>query len=682
MRTRTILALAVALTAPGCFALTFDVENELVEAETVPGETTTVALASATHDPVTDALTFVVRDDTTRRSEQVDRYEEDRSWTVEYMSLTDHLWTETDSDAALFLLIITPVTLAVDLMLPLGSLIVAPFRVAFGDLGESTTRTPHEAVEQRPWTPLELYDPTTGARAPVVDGTRAGDLALLGFRSTALTAIGPDGQERPLALPASVAPVLEEVAEGWDRAAEELRVRVPLGASLAEAARRAPDGAWLQLEAGDYPLESTLFLHGRRLTLAGRGAGATRLLARSLALNLSGTANEVTLRGLTVQLDGSSASDAVRVTGGATTLVGCAISGAAYEELPPPPPEPAKPGEPPPPPQGKSYRGGVGLAGTGEGLTTLRACRLAGNGTAGVMARDLHQLRVLGCAFDGGALEAISFRGDSKDNLVSGCTVRGPNHAIVVSGQTAAEVQRSDLSAPNAGILTNGEAALTASDNTIHGCGTGISIEGKSTAALWRNACDGNRTGILIGTEGTHAVVRENRCTGSAANGISLQAQASAEVRGNTCARNLTGVLVSGTSQGAVSDNVLEANETGLAFQDHGAAAATGNKLRENTLMGLQISGQSSPVVSGNEIRSNRRGGVILQGDAGTSPTLTDNDICDNAGNGVQVGAGLAPTITRNRIANNSGAGVIGAPGVTYTAPFNTFTNNGDQRGY
>lgn len=680
MQARTILALAVALATQGCVGLTYDIEKELESTRWEPGETTTAEVANATHDADTDALTFDVRDQTTRKSERIDHWEEYRSWDVRYMSLTDHLWKETDDGAAL--LIATPITLAVDIVLPVASLIVAPFRVAFGASPvEWDTRTPEVKVEQRPWTPLELYDPTTGARAPVVNGTRAGDLALNGFRAAALTAIGPEGQERPLTLPPSVAQVFSEVAAGWDRAREELRIRVPLAASLDQALRAAPDGAWLQLEAGDYQLPSTIYLYGKRLTIAGRGAGATRLHARGLAFSLGAARNEVTLRGLTIQLDGSTVSDAVHTSSGHTRLIGCAITGARFEEVPPPPPAPVKPGEPAPPPPGKSYRGGVGLVGDGDGQTTLRACHIGGNGTAGAMARDLHRLRLLGCTFDGGVLEAISFRGESKDNLVSRCTVRGPGHAVGVFGKTAATVQGSDLAAPGAGILVKGEASLSASDNTVHDCGSGISVEDKGTATLWRNTCRTNGVGILLGTEGTHVSARQNRCLDNRANGISLQGKSSADVEGNTCTGNVTGILVSGEARGTVSGNTLENNDTGLAFQDQGAATARGNKLRNNKSLGLQVSDKSSPQVTGNEIRSNRKGGVMLQGKEGSAPSLSDNDIADNAGNGIQVQAGVKPSIWNNRITGNSGAGIIGQAG-SFSAPNNTFTNNGDQRGY
>jgi parallel beta-helix repeat protein len=677
VRARLLLALVVALATTGCFGLTFTVQDTLVRTEVEPGESTTAPVATATHDPETDAVTFDVRDDTTRNGERVEYHEETRDWSVGFISLTLDMWEETDNELAA--LILTPFGLAVDLMIPVVSFIVNPLRAAFGGDGESIVRTPQVDVERTAWAPLELYDPTTGARAPAVNGTRAGDLALNGFRSTALTAIGPDGQERPLDLPGSVAAVFSEAAAGWDRAPEELRVRVPLATSLEAALRSAPAGAWVQLEAGDYQLESTVYLHDRRLTIAGRGAGVTRVHARGVAFWISGASHDVTLRGLAIELDGSTVSDAVRASGGRTVVAGCAFSGARFEEVAPPPPEPPAPGEAPKPPAGPSYRGGVSLHLDGDGYTEVRASSFVGAGTIGVLVTDSHRLRVSGSSFDGSKLEGVSFRGASRDNAVSSCTLRGPGHGVGVFRTSSVSVQSSNIQVTRAGILVDNEAQLLASQNTLHGCSSGISVQGKSTAQVTGNTCEGNSAGILIETDGTQAYVADNSCTSNSNNGITLQGRSSVAVQRNTCRQNGGGILITGAVTGEVNRNTLERNGNGLSIQDAATPSVFDNKIASNTKVGVLVTDTAAPLVRHNDIRDNGAG-IGVQG-TGARPTIQDNDIASNRGPGIQVAAGLEPAVYSNRISGNAGSGLY-REGAPLVAPNNTFTNNGDQRGY
>lgn len=662
-RTRRGIAFVLACSIAGCHALTVDTRTITAHEQRDLLGRAPAPLARVTYEAPRDLLRIVAGDEVAVRAVDVRDMATERVWDWEYFSLTDGT---ADGDDFSLTLILLPITLPIDVCLPFMSLLVTPVIALFQHTSTWTTRTPVEWKEERPWPRFDLVDPATQARLTVTSGAplRARDLALLGFRSAALQAVSPGGEQRLVTLPPAAVAHLSEL----QRATEALRagavVLVPPGTSLADAARRAAPGAWLQLEAGEYELPGSVFLYGAKLTIAGRGAGRTILTSRGrTGFDLRGASQQVTLRGVSLRLVAPEVSDGVRVSGGEVRLVACEVSGARHQKVELPPEERAKQ-------QGDSYRGGVGVWVEGSGKTRLEGCRLFDNMSASALAVGSHTLEVLGCEATSGALEAVSFRGGSS-GFVRDSALTGPGHGVLVTGTASAGVYSSDIQVSRAGVLAQGEGKLNAVGNTVHGCATGVSVEGAASGTVADGALRGNGAGVLVSSTGS-VTVSANTCTENT-NGISVQQAARPTLTGNTCQDNKgSGILYTGTSAGVARRNTLERNGSGIAVQGQATPLLESNTAKHNRESGLFVSDTAAPRASSNTLAENREG-VHVQGQG--RPDAGNNTLEDNHAGLVLVGQ-AAGSYHGNTIRGNSGPGVVNQSGGRPTLVNNTVSGN------
>lgn len=662
MRARRQVGCWLALSLVGCHAVTYDLKQTVVGRERRELSRDTAPLVRVGHHAARDDLALTVGDLVTVQGEDVTDHERTREWELAYYSLTDQTGSEDDFSLTLVLL---PITLPIDLLLPVFSLIVLPFRLALGEgTAEWTTRAPVTWKEERPWASYELVDRAADVRVPVRAGEplRAGDLALQGVRSAELAAVGPGGLTRDVALPPSAAATIAAVHSARGQVPAGRLVRVAPGEALLPILRGALPGAWIQLEEGVYELPYGPLLFGKRLTLAGRGAGKTVLRCPSGGLDLRGPSQEVTLRGLTVSLEGAGVTDGVRCHGGVVRLIGCEVRGARHEKVPPPPDAP--------PGQGDSYRGGVGVAARGGGKVVLEACRLVDNQTAGTLATGDHEVVAVGCVADTGALEAFSFRGASR-GAVRDAVVRGPGHGVLVGDEARVTVARCDVQVARAGVLVKGAATATVEDNTFVGCASGVSVEDASIATVQGNTCRGNQTGVLVSSTGRVEVAR-NTCAKNKTNGISVQGEARPVVTGNTCEGNATGILFTGKTGGRAAGNTLRGNGAGVATQDEAKPAIVANTITGSAQAGISISGSAAPTVNGNTCSGGLEG-LHVEGSA--RPEVFDNTFEKNRRGAVFLSQS-GGSFTGNRVKNNSGPGVVNQSGGGPRIQLNTVSGN------
>ncbi len=603
--TAGLLALAIA----GCQVLTYDVVDVPTTTYVADvGREPAVPVARVEHDALRDVLRLTVGSDTQVHRVTTREFERERDWKVEDAPFVGNL---DEIDNELVWLIFLPIALSLDIVAMAGTFLVVPLTAPFADTSSYEQKTPFDVTEEVRWATFELVDPATDARLAVAQGEelRAHDLALLGFRSADLRAVAAGGEQVTLTLPPSAMTHVAEVQAALEQAPADGVVRVAPGASLADVVGRAPSGAWVQLEAGEYELPSTLHVFGKRLTIAGRGAGRTRLRsAAATGLSLSGAGLHVTLRGLSIAMDGAGPGVGVHCSGGEARLVACAVTGARHEKVQRTPEEVAeRPGD--------VYRGGLGVRGSGAGKTTLVRCALSGNQTAGALAAGEHALRLEGCVVEGGVLEAVSFR-EASQGAVFHSRLTGPGHGVFAGGTAKAGVYQSDIDADGAGILAKDQAELAASGNRLHGCGTGISVEDAASATVEDNTCEASEGGILVSSTASVRVTR-NTCRKNQGNGISVQGEAAPEVADNTCAENQTGLLCSGKSAGALARNTFTGNtKAGLAIQDAARPTVQGGVAEKNRGMGLFVDGAATPTISGFASRDNEGPGMQVEGQA------------------------------------------------------------------
>ncbi|MBX3470288.1 MAG: right-handed parallel beta-helix repeat-containing protein [Planctomycetes bacterium] len=662
MRARRQVGCWLALSLVGCHAVTYDLKQTVVGRERRELGRDTAPLVRVGHHATRDDLALTVGDLVTVEAEDVTHHARTREWELAYYSLTDQTGSEDDFSLTLLLL---PITLPIDLLLPVLSLIVLPFRLALGEgTAEWSTRAPVTSKEERPWASYELVDPAADVRVPVRAGEplRAGDLALQGVRSTELVAVGPGGLTRDVTLPPSAAATIAAVHSARGQVPAGRLVRVAPGEALLPVLRGAPPGTWIQLEEGVYDLPSGSFLFGKRLTLAGRGAARTVLRGPSGGLDLRGASQDVTLRGLSVALEGTGVSDGVRCHGGVVRLIGCEVRGARHEKVPPPPDAP--------PGQGDAYRGGVGVSARGGGKVVLEACRLVDNQTAGVLASGDHEVVVVGCVGETGALEAFSFRGASR-GAVRDAVARGPGHGVLVGDEARVTVARCEVQVARAGVLVNGTATATVEGNTLEGCATGVSVEDASIATVTGNVCRGNQTGVLVDSRGRVEVAR-NTCVKNKTNGISVQGEAKPVVTGNTCEGNPTGILFTGKAGGRAAGNTLRGNGAGVAAQDEARPAIVSNQVTGSTQAGISVGGSAAPTINGNTCSGGLEG-LHVEGSA--RPEVYDNTFEKNHRGAVFLGQS-GGSFTGNRVTNNTGPGVVNQSGGGPRIQHNTVSGN------
>ncbi|MCO5166766.1 MAG: right-handed parallel beta-helix repeat-containing protein [Planctomycetes bacterium] len=662
MRARRRAACGLALSLVGCHAVTYSMKEVVVRQERRELGRDPAPLVRVDHHPTRDLLALTVGDLVTVQGEDVRDHERQREWDLAYYSLTDQTGSEDDFSLTLLLL---PITLPIDLLLPVLSVVVLPFRLALGEwTAEWTTRTPVTSKEERPWARYDLVDRAADARVTVRAGEplRAGDLALSGVRSPDLVAVGPDGLEREVTLPPSAAASIAAVGSALAQVDPRRVVRVAPGERLTTALLRALPGAWLQLEEGEYELEYGPVLFNKRLTIAGRGAALTVLRCRgSTGLDLRGPHQDVTLRGLSIVLDGAAVSDGVRCRDGVVRLIGCEVRGARHEKVPPPPDAP--------PGQGDSYRGGIGVAARGGGKVLLEACRLVGNQTAGALASSDHEVVAVGCVAETGALEAFSFRGKSR-GAVRDALLSGPGHGVLVGGEARATVSGCEIRVGRAGVLVNEAASATVERNTLVGCTTGASIEDASSATVDQNVCRENQTGVLVSSTGKVAVTK-NTCAANKSNGISVQGAAGPAVTGNTCEGNGTGILFTGTSGGRAAGNTLAKNGAGVAVQDQARPQVISNTIT-GSKQAITVAGAAAPTINRNTCRSNFEG-LHVEGSA--RPEVFDNTFEENQRGAVFLGQ-ASGSFTGNRVRNNRGPGVANQSGGGPKIQHNTVSGN------
>lgn len=646
-RSRRWLAGLLSISIAGCQVLTYDVVDVPTRTSVQDtGREPTTPVARVEHDAQRDVLRLTVGTNTTVHRLTVQEYEREREFTVEDAPFVDNL---DEIDNELMWLIFLPIAISLDVLAMVGTFLIVPPVSLFADTSSHEVRTPSDATEEVRWPTFDLVDPTSAARLTVAqdEALSAHDLALLGFRSAELRAVSPQGEQVTLTLPPSAMTHVTEVQAALERLPADGLVRVAPGESLANAVGRAAPGAWIQLEAGDYELPRTLHVFGRDLTIAGRGAGRTRLRSTAATgLDLGG--GTVTLRGLSVVMERAGPSTGIRCGRGDARLVGCAVTGARHEKVERTPEEVAK--QP-----GDVYRGGFGVSCSGAGKTTLVRCWLRSNATAGALAADTHVLQVQGCVAESGVFEAVSFRGASQGSVVDS-VLTGSGHGVLVTDEATATIHQTDISVTRAGILANGEAKLSASRNHLHGCYSGIDVGATASGTVEANTCKQNEVGILVSSPAS-VQVSKNGCYSNKANGISLQGRATPQVVGNTCVENQTGILCTDESGGLLQDNELRGNaKAGLAIQDRAAPKVERNVAENNRGMGLFLDGAATPTIHAITCRDNQGAGMQVEGQA--RPDVSYSTFERNQAGLVlleQAGGRFYNTSFRN----NRGAGVV-----------------------
>jgi parallel beta-helix repeat protein len=672
-RARRWTAYLLCIAIVGCTYLSFERRTQQHRAWSVQTGEDRVAFVRVEHDGDRDLLKLSVGDTVTKHLDHFVEREEDLELTSAYFSAFEA--TVVDDDDYSLALLVLPITLTIDLCGPLFSLFVTPIvALCTSTRGTWVDRTPGDAVADVLWSSFDLVDPAVPEARVTLTSAEAQalsvmELSLLGFRSSTLTAVSPEGVERAVALPATAVNVLTELNRLRDKVPAELVVRVATTEALSSVLVAARPGAWIQLEQGEYVVPESIFRFGGRFTLAGRGLGRTRLVCRgSRAFDLRG-AYDVTFRGLSIALEGqATSSDGVAANGGVLRLERCAIWGAKTLKVSEAPDEHGR--------VASSFRGGVGVLLSGSGKTFLTACQISG-AAAGALAGGTHELFVGGSTMSGGELEAVSYR-DGSSGRVWRSTLTGQGHGVLVRDKAHAEVADNTIRVTQAGVFVATEARASVSGNTIEACTNGISIEGAANASVSGNTCRGNGAGVLVSSTGGDVNVTNNTCEGNSGNGISVQGEARPNLSNNTCRANKgAGILFSEKAGGVAVANTVARNASGVSCQGTSSPRVERNSCTDNSQGGILCSDQTTANVTGNTCTGNQIG-LGVQGQA--RPNVVSNTLESNS-TGLQLTDNGTGSFTGNTIRNNRGPGVYSS---SYTQPVrfdaNTiFGNNPDR---
>lgn len=203
-----------------------------------------------------------------------------------------------------------------------------------------------------------------------------------------------------------------------------MHIRLEPGHDLETAVKNAPDGAVIELDAGDYRLERGLYVH-RSLTLKGAGADATRLVCTGEAYVLCYRGRgSFAASGIGFVHEGEAWGDGLVVEGGTARLEGCAFTGAVH--------------------RAEDQRGGDGLVLGDATGGTVRDCESYGNQANGIRLWGQSAPVLDGNrAFDNGWNGIVYFGatgGTARDNRCerNGCNGIGVNGAaqVVVEGNS------------------------------------------------------------------------------------------------------------------------------------------------------------------------------------------------------------------------------------------------------
>ena len=646
---KLVCVLALLLMAPGCAYLRCEVGEQSSSVESVEVGRDLERFATLTYQATPPRLLLQAGEILKVRYDDIRRAELGRRWDVEFFSLSFAAFEEFEAAGIFFL----PITIPFDFCAPVVILFVTPVQAIFKDTDSTETHKERLKSETTIWKGCLLRDPATGAELAFPEGTALIDpetLALNGFSSATL-----DVHKTPGDTPARVAipaPALEAIRA--TRAALEAvpvaqRISVPAGGDLHAAVRSAPPGSWIQLEEGVYTLRYALSLWTRDLTVAGRGAGRTRLVSAS-GVGLSVSGGPVTLRGLHVALEtpAGSLSTGIRNTG-TLRAVACEVSGARGEQTKVPP---TKPGEK----ETTNFRGGVGVTGSGRGVTTLEACSIRDHYTAGVFADGDHTLSLRGCEVLGGQLESISVRGRAQAKL----------EGISASGG-------------HRGLLAMDSARLEVSGSRFAGQAAGISLGGRVWARVTNNTCYASEGGIFIEAEPEADLeIRGNTCRSNRMHGITVQGKSAPRLIGNTCSDNAqTGILFADATRGLATGNTCSKNRSGIGVQGTSTARLEKNQVLSNKQSGLQVSDRARPTLTGNTSKLNSYGLSV----AGTAePLVTGNFLEDNEQAGVNYAEQGGGTLIRNQIKGNKQVGIFRSPTSRFTEQGNTLSGNARER--
>ena len=289
-------------------------------------------------------------------------------------------------------------------------------------------------------------------------------------------------------------------------------------------------GGAVRLGPGEFIFEDSLVL-SVAVELVGSGSDATvlRIAGGPAAIAWVG-AGVLTVRGVTVTVDGAAAIDALRAEAGTVYLEDVALE--------------------------QALGSGLVLAGSARGSLTHTVVR--SNGGNGVFVVDDAELTMVSCSVHRNGLLGIAFV-DRASGTVRGSDVESNGmHGIGVADEAQAVIEESFVSLnAEVGIALFGATSSEVRSNTVVGNQeVGIGVGGSATSVVIENDVSLNRVVGIAFVADAGGVALRNRVTQNGAYGLYLEGRSEVAIEGNVAERNgASGIACTGNAAGHVAGN-------------------------------------------------------------------------------------------------------------------------------
>ena len=336
-----------------------------------------------------------------------------------------------------------------------------------------------------------LEESLEAARQAVADGCPQQEfLSLLTTELAGVTAQGPIAQAVLARLTANLTGTADTEASVSAGPSDDLR----------QVVATAAPGAIVYLEAGDYPLPTTLVLLDS-ITLVGAGRDATTLTSAAPEVAvLVMTSEVVRLRDLSLQREVTVPGSGI-VTGGTPTLVleDVTVAGARAAE--------AGGGG-----AGLDLTGGNEAEGPGRTTVELTGVRLEDNGWAGLSVAGGQRVSVQESEFVGNGECGACFLG-SAEGSITDSEFRDNGVGLAAVGASAPVVRGNRFSGGEVGVQVGGTAVPTIDDNRISKAKRAAAIYTDTAGGVLRKTvCSKVDVGIALAKTALPSLM-DNDCT-------------------------------------------------------------------------------------------------------------------------------------------------------------------------